>query len=116
MFSLATTLKVHSDGFAPIDLDAFVKIMQNFYRHDFNTIDTDGDGTINAEEFFKKMEQAIELCGHYLETFTMVRVNCNRKGSVTLETAQPKKPTPSGFRTKNLKIRLAGNIPKHLKW
>ena len=31
---------------------------------------------------------------------------CNRRGSKTLETAHPEKPTPSGFRAKNYKIRL----------
>ena len=35
---------------------------------------------------------------------------CNRRGSKTLETAHPEKPTPSGFRAKNYKIRLASNV------
>ena len=35
---------------------------------------------------------------------------CNRRGSKTLETAHPEKPTPSGFRAKNYKIRLGWNV------
>ena len=35
---------------------------------------------------------------------------CNRSGSKTLETAHPEKPTPSGFRAKNYKIRLGWNV------
>ena len=31
---------------------------------------------------------------------------CIRRGSKTLERAHPEKPTPSGFRAKNYKIRL----------
>ena len=35
---------------------------------------------------------------------------CNRRGSKTLETAHPEKPTSSGFRAKNYKIRLGSNV------
>ena len=35
---------------------------------------------------------------------------CNRRGSKTLETAHPEKPTLSGFRAKNYKIRLGWNV------
>ena len=35
---------------------------------------------------------------------------CNRRGSKTLEMAHPEKPTPSGFRAKNYKIRLGWNV------
>ena len=39
---------------------------------------------------------------------------CNRRGPKTLETARPEKPTPSGFRAKNYKIRLGWNVLIHL--
>ena len=35
---------------------------------------------------------------------------CNRRGSKTLEMAHPEKPTPSGFRAKNYKMRLGWNV------
>ena len=40
---------------------------------------------------------------------------CNSRGSKTLETALPDKPTPSGFRAKNYKIRLGWNAIIPLK-
>ena len=49
------------------------------------------------------LTQSENIMKFYYKNFTGL---CNRRGSKTLETAHPEKPTPSGFRAKNYKIRL----------
>ena len=73
----------------------------------FCTLGSNGSG---FHFLFFQLSSGLFLISGFLISETACTGLCNRRGSKTLEMAHPEKPTPSGFRAKNYKMRLGWNV------